>query len=191
MADPVFEGFSLWDEQGVDGGTTVAAAVSTQDLDVYGVEQASLDPDSDSFENTGDDVVLSEWNWLNKAGIEVRSGYVSFPLIATLTGRAITSSGSGDSQLFSMDLWHEDDFNVAPKPMLVRMPSKDKSGAVRILDIGLYKVSFKPMTFDGPAYKDGLKISYAGTALMSDEDELGVAHVDGKKRVGKLISKGA
>ena len=191
MADPIFEGFSLSHAQILTGSTTFAAAVSTQDLDVYGVDQASLDPDADSFENTGDDVVLSEWNWLNKAGLEVRSGYVSFPLIATLTGRAITSSGAGDSQVFEMDLWHEDDFNVAPKPMLVRMPSKDKSGTVRILDIGLYKVSFKPLTFDGPAYKDGLKISYSGTALMSDEDETGTPFVDGKKRVGKLISKGA
>ena len=73
--------------------------------------------------------------------------------------------------------------------MIIRMPSKDHLGAVRYLDIGLYSVSFAPITFDGPQYKDGLKVNYNGQALMSTVDELGATFADSKKRIAKLISR--
>lgn len=185
------EAFSLTHCEILDGATAFedVNTGSTDWGDVFGVNDASLDPASDSYDNEGDDSVLSTWNWLNKADVGVQAGYVSFALIAALTGRSITSSGSDESTVYSMDLWHEDDFNVARRPMIIRMPSKDKLGAVRYLDIGLYTVSFAPITFDGPKYKDGLKVNYAGQALMSTVDELGVPFADGKKRIGKLISR--
>lgn len=190
MADPRVEAFSLTHAQVLDGATTFHNALTLgQDYDIYGVDQASLEPDTDSFENEGDDAVLSTWEWLNFASVNVRAGYLSFPLIATLTGQAIASSGAGASQWLEMDLWHEDSFNVGSRPMLIRMPSKDANGAVRLLDIGLYKVSFAPMTFDGPAYKDGLKVNYNGRALLSPTDETGATFADGKKRIGRLISR--
>lgn len=192
MANPVVEAFSLSHAQILDGETTfeeAAAQFNTPEgLDIYGVNEASLDPDTDDYDNEGDDTVLSKWSWLNNAGLEVQAGYLSFPLISSLTGRAISSAGSGSAQSFSMDLWHEDDFNIPAKPALLRMPSKDKLGQVRSLIIGLYRVQFGPITFDGPAYKDGLKVNYNGTALFSPADEEGNAFADGKKRVGRLIS---
>lgn len=187
---PVVEAFSLTHAQILDGSTAFSAVnLSAEAFDVYGVNDASLDPDSDSYDNEGDDAVLSTWNWLNKAEVQVQAGYLSFPLIASLTNRALSSSGAGDSIVYEMDLWHEDDFNVARRPMVIRMPSKDKLGAVRYLDIGLYSVSFAPITFDGPQYKDGLKVNYSGQALMSSVNELGAPFADGKKRIGKLISR--
>lgn len=194
MADPnpVFEAFSLSHAQILDGSKTFEEAGETlltpEGLDIYGVNEASLDPSSDSYDNEGDDTILSRWNWLNNAEVTVQAGYLSFPLIASMTGRSITSTGSAAARAFSMDLWHEDDFNVPNKPMLLRMPSKDKVGNVRTFLIGLYAVSFSPITFNGPAYKDGLKVNYDGTALFSPVDEKGAAFADGKKRVGRLIS---
>lgn len=192
MANPVVEAFSLSHAQimnGTDTFETAAAALNTPEgLDIYGVNEASLDPSSDSYDNEGDDTILSKWYWLNNAELKVQAGYLSFPLIASLTGRTISSTGSGAAQSFSMDLWHEDDFNVAAKPVLLRMPSKDKAGAVRTLVIGLYKVQFSPITFAGPKYKDGLKVNYDGTALFSTTDEKGAVFADGKKRIGRLIS---
>lgn len=187
----IVEAFSLSHVQILDGATAFADVTtgSTAWGDVYGVNDASLDPDTDSYDNEGDDVVRSTWNWLNKAELAVQAGYVSFALIANMTGRTISSTGSGDSIVYGIDLWHEDDFNVARKPMIIRMPSKDHLGAVRYLDIGLYTVSFAPITFDGPQYKDGLKVNYNGQALVSTVDELGAAFSDGKGRVGKLISR--
>lgn len=191
MASPIVEAFSLSHAQILDGATAfddaLAAAVD-EDLDIYGVNEASLEPNTDEYVNEGDDVVLSTWSWLNYAEVSVQAGYVSFPLISTLTGSAITSSGAGSSQSFKIDLWHEDSMNIAPHPMLIVMPSKTKDGEVRRLVIGLYKVQFSPITFDGPQYKDGLKVNYAGRALMADKDESGVAFGDAKKRVGRLIS---
>lgn len=187
----IVEAFSLSHVQILDGATAFADVTtgSTAWGDVYGVNDASLDPDTDSYDNEGDDVVRSTWNWLNKAELAVQAGYVSFALIANMTGRTISSTGSGDSIVYGIDLWHEDDFNVPRKPMIIRMPSKDHLGAVRYLDIGLYTVSFAPITFDGPQYKDGLKVNYNGQALVSTVDELGAAFSDGKGRVGKLISR--
>lgn len=192
MANPVVEAFSLSHAQILDGATTfkeAAALLNTPEgLDIYGVNEASLDPDTDEYDNEGDDTVLSRWSWLNNAGLEVQAGYLSFPLISSLTGRPISSTGSGNAQVFEMDLWHEDDFNIAAKPAILRMPSKDKLGAVRTFTIGLFRVQFGPITFDGPAYKDGLKVNYNGTALFSPVDEKGQPFADGKKRVGRLIS---
>lgn len=187
----IVEAFSLSHVQILDGATAFADVTTGSNAwgDVYGVNDASLDPDTDSYDNEGDDVVRSTWNWLNKAELAVQAGYVSFALIANMTGRTISSTGSGDSIVYGIDLWHEDDFNVARKPMIIRMPSKDHLGAVRYLDIGLYTVSFAPITFDGPQYKDGLKVNYNGQALVSTVNELGAAFSDGKGRVGKLISR--
>lgn len=192
MAQPIVEGFSLSHAQIMSGSQTfeeAAELLATPDnLDIYGVNEASLDPSSDSYDNEGDDTVLSRWSWLNNAELSVQAGYISFPLIAEMTGRQIKSTGSGADQAFSIDLWHEDDFNVAPRPVLLRMPSKDKDGVVRSLIFGLYRVQFSPVTFTGPQYKDGLKINYDGVALFSPSDEKGVAFPDGKKRIGRLIS---
>lgn len=189
---PVVEGFSLSHAQILDGTTdflTAALATDVPDeLDIYGVNEASLEPDTDEFDNEGDDTVLSKWSWLNNAKLTVTNGFISFPVISSLTGRAIESSGTGADTSFAVDLWHEDDFNVAPKPVILRMPSKDKNGVVRNLTIGLYRVQFGPMTFDGPKYKDGLKTGWEGTALFSNLDEKGVKFADGKKRIGRLIS---
>lgn len=192
MATARVEAFSLTHAQILDGTETFLAAAlagtTAPDLDIYGVNESSLSPNTDEYENEGDDAVMSTWSWLNYAEVEVQAGYLSFPLIANLTGQAISSSGADADIVFGLDLWHEDSFNVAPKPMIIKMPSKDEDGVVRTLTIGLYKVQFSPITFDGPAYKDGLKVNYNGRALLSPKDEMGAAFADGKKRVGRLLS---
>lgn len=187
----ILESFSLSHAQVLDGVTsflTAVASAAAEADDIYGVREASLEPDTADFDNEGDDVVLSNWGWLNFADLSVLAGYMSFPLIANLTNQTIWSSTAGGKQLLGLDLWHEDAFNVPPKPVIVKMPSKDKAGTPADVIIGLYKVQFKPITFDGPAYKDGLKINYDGKALYSSVDELGVAFADGKKRVGRLLA---
>lgn len=188
----IVEAFSLSHAQVMDGTTSflaALAAVASESEDIYGVNEASLEPDTDEFDNEGDDVVLSNWGWLNFADLEVQAGYLSFPLIAALTNQTIWSSTSATGkQLFGLDLWHEDSFNVPPKPMIVKMPSRDKDGIPADFVIGLYKAQFKPIVFDGPAYKDGLKVNYNAKCLYSSKDETGVAFADGKKRVGRLLA---
>lgn len=187
----IVEAFSISHAQVLDGSTAFEDAIAgsvSDDEDIYGVSEGSLTPDTGQYENTGDDAVLSRWTWFNFADVAIQSGYLSFPLIASLTGGTISSSGAGNSKWEFMDLWHEDAMNIEPKPMLLTMPSKDETGKVLNLTIGLYRVQFAPIQFDGPRYKDGLKVNYNGTALMSNFDEEGNSFSDGKKRVGKLIS---
>lgn len=187
----IFEAFSLTHAQYLDGTASfeeaLAAAVD-ESLDIYGVNDGSVDPSSDEWDNEGDDDVLSNWAWLKYADVKIQAGYMSFPLIARLTNQTLSSTGAGANQTFSLDLWHEDSMNVAPMPIMMVCPSKDADGNVRRLVIGLYKVQPKPMTFDGPKYKDGLKVNLAGRALKSRTDEKGQPFADGKKRVGRLIS---
>lgn len=186
----VVEGFSVTHAQLLDGATAFVDALSLdQDAyDVYGVDQASLSPSVDTYTNTGDDDTLSDWSWLNYADLTIRAGYVPFELIGTLTGQTVSSSGAGASIEYGVDLWHEDDVDVSPTPALIRCLSRDKDGNVRRLDIGLYRVQWQPVTFDGPAYKDGLKLNLQGRCLRSAVDEEGSAFGDSKRRIGKLIS---
>jgi len=154
--------------------------------DVYGVNSGSLDLTLGSFSNVGDDAILSVWDWVESAAVSVQAGYISFALIALLTGTSLSSSGAGDSIQYSMELWDETSFNIAEKPMRIRIPSRDSSSNTRLLDIILYKVKFKPIVFTGIAYKEGLKINYDGVALLSDTDHEGNSLTN--KSIGRLIS---
>lgn len=188
---PTVEAFSISHAQILDGTTdflSELAAAYNEESDIYGVKEGKLEPDMGDFDNEGDDQVLSTWSWVNKADVSIQSGYLSFPLIAKLTGQPITSSVAGGKSIQSLDLWHEDSFNSGAYPMILKMPSKDKNGLPADFVIGLYKVTFKPIQFDGPAYKDGLKVNYDGTSVASLVDEKGVPFPDGKKRFGKLLS---
>lgn len=290
------EGFSVSHAQILTAGQSFlqalgqAAAVGE---DIYGVAEAGLDPDLGSYDNEGDDSIMSTWDWINKADLKVKAGYVSFPLIASITNRPIdtitASAGTSEVQTlhgtatggtftvtfrgqttaaipynetaanigtairalstvgagnlvaaggplgtadvtltfsgalassaietltigatsltggtvtvatttegtpgnkagFGIDLWHEDAVASQPRPMIIKMPSKDENGVPADFVIGLYKVQFKPFTFDGPSYRDGLKVNYDGTALGSVNDELGAPFADGKKRFGRLLA---
>lgn len=180
MASPVVEGFSLSHAAILDGTTGAETA------DIYGVRQASIEVDTDSYDNTGDDAVLSTWQWVNFATVTVQSGYIPFDLVALLSNTTVTSSGTGSSMSASMALWGQKALNVAPRPMLVRIPSRGSGGESRTLDIVLYKVQFAPISFDGPQYRDGLVVSYSGKATMSSVDEKGQALTE--KAIGRIIT---
>jgi hypothetical protein len=153
--------------------------------DVYGVNSGSLDLQVGSYDNVGDNQILSIWDWVESADIQVQAGYVSFQLIALLTGSTLSSSGSGANVEYEIPLWEEGSFNVANKSMRVRVPSKDSAGNLRYIDFILYSVKFKPISFNGPAYKDGLKINYSGRAIMSSTDHTGASLTT--KAVGKIM----
>jgi hypothetical protein len=121
--------------------------------------------------------------------VTVTAGYIPLDVLALLSGNTVVSSGAAPNDYYSMPLWNEDSLNQPTRPMLIRVPSKDSAGAVRTLDILLYKVQFEPFSFDGPAYKDGMLLNYSGKALMSATDETGTALAD--RAIGRLISRPA
>lgn len=179
---PTVEGFSISHAAILDGTTGAQAT----DGDIYGIRSGSLEVDTGTYDNTGDDSVLSTWSWFNFATVTVQAGYIPFKLVALLSGATMTSTGSGDNAEFSLPLWAEKSLNTPTRPMLIRVPSKDRNGNVRNLDIVLYKVQFQPISFDGPTYKDGLLANYSGKALMADLDEKGDALTD--RAIGRLLS---
>jgi hypothetical protein len=190
VASNITEGFSVSHAAILDG-TTGAEAV---DGDIYGVRSASLELDTDSYDNTGDDGVLSTWYWFNKATLTVQGGYVPFATVALLSGTKMTSSGGAGQEYYSIPLWEQRMLNVQPRPVLVRVPAKDKDGVLRTLDFVLFKVQFQPFSFDGPTYKSGLLLNYTGTALLSDKTEAGAAYLDSvtgqpSKAIGRLVSR--
>lgn len=190
MANPTVEGFSLSHAAILNGSTGLEEEFG----DIYGIQSGSMELDQDSFDNTGDDTILSTWYWANKVNLTIQSGYIPFKTIELLTGSKVTSSGAGANETFSLPLWEENSMNSQPRPMLVRIPSKDKDGMSRVLDFILFKVQFQPISFDGPSYKEGLKVNYNGSALFSDTDEKGQPVLDSRtgkptKAVGRLLSR--
>lgn len=177
-----FEGFSISHAAILDG-TTGAEEV---DGDIYGVREGSIGIDQSNFDNTGDDTILSTWNWFNFANISVTAGYVPFALLELLYGTPFTSSGTGLNITYEIPFLQEDSMNQPAKPMLVRIPSKDAAGHVRRMDFVFYKVQFAPMAIDGPVYKNGLVLHYNGRALLSSVNEKGQALT--KKAVGRLVN---
>lgn len=192
MASPIVEAFSLSHVAVLDG-TTGAEEV---DGDLFSVNSASIELDADSFDNVGDDLIRSTWNWGNRGNLSVQAGYIPFRTLSLIyDGLPVTSSGSGATERFEMLLWEKKSMNPTPKPVLIRLPSKDRYGVLRTLDIVLFKVQFAPITLDGPAYKDGLKLNYSGQALFSDVDEAGNTILDSSgnptEAIGRFVSYGA
>ena len=152
MTSKVVEGFSLTHAAILDG-TTGAEEVAG---DIYGIRSGTLAVDTGNYDNTGDDAVLSTWNWLNFATLTVQAGYVPFDTIALLSGATVTSSGTGATDYYSMPLWDELSLNTPARPVLLRVPAKDKDQNIRNLDFVLFKVQFGPFSCDGPSSKSGL-----------------------------------
>jgi hypothetical protein len=188
MATTTVEAFSL-DRVAILDGTTGAEILDGQ---LYTVNSASIELDADSFDNTGDDIIRSTWNWGNRGNLSVQAGYIPFKTLSAIFGVPVVSSGSGVNQTFSMLAWERKSMNPVPVPVLIRMPSRDSSGVARTLSIILFRVQFAPITLDGPAYKDGLKLNYTGQALFSDVDEQGNALLDGSgnptQAIGRFLS---
>ena len=169
------------------------------EIDLYGVKEATLEADIGEFDNEGDDRVLSVWYWLNYANISVTQGYVPFEQLAKITGDAenpVTSDVKvGDLETTSVTqintpLWSQSSLNQPTVPLLLRLPAKGTNTETRNLYIILYKVQFKPLSFDGPSYKEGLMLNYEGKALVSDVDEAGQS-LGGADAVGRLVITGA
>jgi hypothetical protein len=188
MSTKIFEGFSI-SHAAILNGTTGAEETAG---DIYGVREGSLEPDQDSYDNTGDDAVLSTWYWFNFATVTIQAGFVPFELIALLTGDTLVSSGAAPNDYYSLPLWSEASLNQARRPMLIRVPSKDNDGVIRQMDFILYSVQFQPFSFDGPSYKNGLLLNYSGRALLSTKDEKGatltLATHGATKAIGRLVN---
>lgn len=190
MANPTVEGFSLSHAAILDGATGLEEDFG----DIYGIRSGSMELDQDSYDNTGDDTILSTWYWANKVNLTIQGGYIPFQTLALLSGSVVSSSGTGANETFALPLWEENTMNSQPRPMLIRVPSKDRDGVTRVLDFILFKVQFQPFSFDGPSYKEGLLLNYNGSALFSDTDEKGQPVLDSRtnqptKAVGRLLSR--
>lgn len=183
MSSPIVEAFSI-SHAAILNGTTGA-----ESADIFGVREGSVDIDTDSYSNTGDDSILSVWNWFNLATITVTSGFLSFDMMSLVTGAPIVSSGVAPNDFWSQSLWNESSLNQPSRPVLLRCPSRDRANRVRSLDIVLFSCQFGPIRLDGPSYKNGLSVSWTAQAVMSSVDEKGVALSE--RAVGRLVSRPA
>lgn len=185
MTSTTVEGFSLTHAAILDGATGAEEAAG----DIYGVRTGTIAVDTGNYDNTGDDAVLSSWFWFNFATLTVQAGYIPFDTIALLSGSTITSSGTGANDYYTLPLYEETSLNQPPRPVLVRVPAKDKDGVSRTIDFVLYRVQFGPFSFDGPSYKNGLLLNYTGRAVMSSKDEKGSALTT--RSIGRIINRPA
>jgi hypothetical protein len=184
VATTTYEGFSL-SHAAILNGTTGAESAT-----LYSVRNGTIAVDSGNYDNTGDDVVKSEWFWINYANITIEAGFVTFATLAQLTGTSISSSGAAPNDYYALPLWTINSMNQPRAPLAVRVPSKDSLGNIRTLDFVFYNVAFQPFTFTGPSYKNGLTCSIVGRALMSTVNEIGQALPSNyPESIGRMISQ--
>lgn len=183
FAGTPFEGFSL-SHAAILSGTT-GAEVST----IYGVRNGTISTDQGNFENTGDDIVLSEHFWINFANVTIEEGFIPFSTIALITGTTVSSSGASPNDYYALPLWTLNSMNQPTQPLAIRVPAKDAGGQIKTLDFVLYRVQFQPFNFTGPSYKTGLSVSIAGRALFSTTNEIGVALPSSyPQSIGRLVA---
>lgn len=179
----IFEGFSLSHAAVLNGSTGAELAT------LYGCRNGTIAADSGNFDNTGDDVVLSTWFWINYANLTIEEGFMPFDTIATITGTTVSSSGSAPADYYSVPLWTLASMNTVTRPVAIRCPAKDSAGSLYTLDFVIYKTQFQPFNFTGPSYKNGLTFSVNGRGLMTTTDELGNAlPTSYGKSVGRMIA---
>ncbi len=179
----ILEAFSVTHAVILDGET----GAEEVNGDIYGVENASITPDLGSYDNMGDDIIRSTWKWFNKATIAIQAGYLPFDLIALIYGSTVSSSGSGATLRHELPLWEKQGENVTTRPLLIRCEAKDNAKNIRLFEFIFYSCQFAPLSFTGPAYKDGLKINYSADVLMSTTNETGATLEF--EAVGRLISR--
>jgi hypothetical protein len=167
MSTQFLEGFSLSHAAILDGVN------GAEGQSVYGVRNGTISTDNGNFENTGDNIVLSEWFWINFANVTIEAGFIPFPTIADITGTGVASSGAAPNDYYAIPLWTLASMSTVTKPLGIRVPSKDNAGNLRTLDFVLYKVQFMPFNFTGPSYKNGLTCNISGRALFSYVNEIG------------------
>lgn len=181
MANPIVSSFSLRHAGILDGETS-----ATEAADLFGVNDGSLELESDIYERTGDDRILSTTRWITKGTLSLSTNYIPFDLIAFLYGVPVVSGADGITQ----QLWAEKAMNIRPRPVVLEAPGEDENGIPFTIRIVLYKVKFGQMSFDQfMAYKEGLAVSFEGDALLSDTDEMGQNFTDGLgARIGKIVA---
>ena len=96
-----FEGFSISHAAILDGATGLEETFG----DIYGIRSGSLELDQDSYDNTGDDTILSTWYWANKVNVTIQGGYIPFQTLSLISGSVVASSGTGADQTFTLPLW--------------------------------------------------------------------------------------
>lgn len=183
FAGTPFEGFSL------SHAAILSSSTGAESASIYGVRNGTISTDQGNFENTGDDIVLSEHFWINFANVTIEEGFVPFSTIALITGTTVSSSGTTPNDYYSLPLWTLASMNQPTQPLAIRVPAKDAGGAIKTLDFVLYRVQFQPFNFTGPSYKTGLSCSIAGRALFSSTDERGNALPNSyPQSIGRLVA---
>lgn len=176
--------FSLSHAAILDGETAAEVA------DIFGVNTGSLELESDTYERTGDDKILSTTRWITKGTLSLSTNYMPLDLMAILYGTPVVS-GAGENDM-TMQLWTEKGMNIRPRPVVVQAPGETADGVPLTMKFVLYKVKFGQVSFDQfMSYKEGLGVTLEGDALLSDVDELGAPFTDDLgARIGKIVTVG-
>lgn len=193
------EGFSITHAGILSPGTDAEQGV------LYGVRSAQITAQWISALIQSDDWVIGSWNAPGTVTVAIEGGFMPLDVLATLTGTSVSGSEAGalqDQSLqdildqlgiplldeglggFAVPLWTQ--HVVGALPLIFRASGKDSGGNVRTLQFLAYLAQFGPVTFDGPAYKNGLTVSYNASLILSAEDETGSPLPD--RAYGRLMA---
>src|SRR5882672_3605918 len=134
MSTSTVEGFSITHAQILDGATDAYSVANAPPFgDFYGVDNGTLNPNTGTYDNQGDNRILSSWSFFNYADLTIETGYLDFPTYSQIYGDTFTSSGTSPNDWYRMPLWSESSLNPGPRPVLLRTLGRDSLGAPRTL----------------------------------------------------------
>lgn len=125
-------------------------ATGAELADIYGVRSAQIGVDAGNYDNTGDDAVLSAWDWINFCTVQVESGHVPLDVWASLAGTpvevgglatgsefAFTPNAQGTTDSFDFSGAGTITFTVGPETVTLDQDYVNLSGVVAAVDADL------------------------------------------------------
>lgn len=164
---------------------------TADEIDLYGVRQASIQANIETEEEYSNSVAIGSWSSVGTLDVSVESGYISLELMSRMMGivHPPTAGMAPETVKQILPLYPKGSQRLGFVSMLFRMPARDAYGNRMDMDFLLYRVKVSTMEFGGFSYKDGLSVSYTAKAFLSDRDET-LAILD-RPAFGRLLIAGA
>lgn len=165
-----FEGFSL-------SKVSLLSANGADDIEgvLYGASSVTFEPEIESYDEFSNEKLVGVWSDVRRVSLSVEAGYASLAVWSKVTGSTVNVAGllNQTDHKIGMPLWEYGRSNMATMPLRITFPAKDTLGNPKVVEVVLFKVKFKPPTLTGAQYKEGMKVTYEGTVMLSATDEKG------------------
>jgi hypothetical protein len=168
---PAFESFSV-------SHAAILAGTGTEVQPLFAVRSGQVSLRTSSVSSLSDDQEIATWNVMIAADVSVTGGFIPYSTIALLVSAPVSSQAVSGGTAWSQPLYVQQMLAGLEVPLYLAATSRNALGARRALQIVLYRVRISTVQAAPAAYKEGLTVTFTGTALPSGADEAGNSLAD-------------